>query len=111
MSKGFLRLATAWGLIGMLVAAVPASAQTIDRRPYGAMPDGAAVDLYTLSNAGGMSVEIMDRRQYMIPLYMTAGGLLRLFKASGPVPVKSNLADPSVGSMVIFNTNGVPSSM
>ena len=59
----------------------------------------------------GMSEEIMDRRQYIIPLYITAGGLLRLFSASGPVPVKSKLADPSVGSMVILSASGVPSSM
>jgi aldose 1-epimerase len=32
---------------------------SIDKKPYGKMPDGAEVDLYTLTNAHGLKVKIM----------------------------------------------------
>ena len=32
---------------------------SIDKWPYGKMPDGTEVDQYTLTNAGGMKVKVI----------------------------------------------------
>ena len=50
------------------------------------------------------------RKQYMMADAVTAGGALRLPYISGPVPVKSNSADPSTLSMCTVSLMGVPSS-
>ncbi len=42
-------------------AAVPAPLVRIEQREFGHMPDGAAVTLFTLRNANGMSAKIMSR--------------------------------------------------
>jgi aldose 1-epimerase len=46
--------------LGMLMlVAVAATAGTVTKKPYGKMPDGKAVDLYTLRNAKGMEVDVI----------------------------------------------------
>ena len=48
----------------------------------------------------GMSDCTMQRREYMMAEYVTAGGALVLPYVSGPVPSKSNVADLSFRSIV-----------
>ena len=41
------------GLLGLLMAVSSAAAVTIDKKPFGAMPDGTVVEVYTLANDKG----------------------------------------------------------
>jgi len=59
----YLRWST-FALLGALALACLPQAQTeeksqVKKQPYGKMPDGTAVDLYTLSNAKGMQASII----------------------------------------------------
>jgi aldose 1-epimerase len=47
------------GLLGSLAAAAPAAAGSIGKEAFGTMPDGRAVDAYTLTNDKGMRVRIL----------------------------------------------------
>ena len=47
------------GLVASLLAGTAAVAGTIDKKPFGAMPDGTTVEVYTLSNDQKMSVQIL----------------------------------------------------
>jgi aldose 1-epimerase len=47
------------GLLGSLAAAAPAAAATVEKAPFGTMPDGIVVDAYTLTNDHGMRVRIL----------------------------------------------------
>src|SRR5690349_24425701 len=46
--------------IGGLSMYVSAEAATIKKTPYGKMPDGSAIDAFTLSNAAGMQATIIN---------------------------------------------------
>lgn len=48
----------------------------------------------------------MQRRQYIIAEYTTAGGVLQLPNTSGPVPVKSNTAVCFFRSIVTCGIGG-----
>ncbi|MFK9175236.1 hypothetical protein ACJEI5_25050, partial [Escherichia coli] len=39
-----------FGLLAAVPAGLPAHAQTVEQRPFGTIPDGRAVELYTLRN-------------------------------------------------------------
>jgi aldose 1-epimerase len=47
------------GLVAGTVAGAPALAGSIEKRPFGTMPDGRTVEVYTLRNDGKMSVDIL----------------------------------------------------
>src|SRR5579871_1248045 len=55
MRKMLLLLAA----LGLLAAAVGPVRADVSKTAFGALPDGTAVDLYTLTNAHGMTVKIM----------------------------------------------------
>lgn len=57
-----------------------------------------------------MSVPMMVRKLYMRAERVTDSGALRLERLSGPVPVKSNVAEPSSLLISIFRRMTVPSS-
>jgi aldose 1-epimerase len=47
------------GLLGSLAASAPAAAATVEKAPFGTMPDGTVVDAYTLTNDRGMRVRVL----------------------------------------------------
>jgi len=65
-----LVLTVALALLGTTASASPPSHRpTITKAPFGTLPDGTQVDVYTLTNAGGMEVRIL-----------TYGGILQSVK-------------------------------
>ena len=47
------------GLVASLLASSTGWAGMIDKKPFGAMPDGTSVEVYTLANDQKMSVQIL----------------------------------------------------
>ncbi len=71
------------GLVGCASVSTPNANGTISKAPFGTMPDGTPVEIYTLRNTNGMQAKIM-----------TYGGIMTSLKA----PDKNgNLADVVLG--------------
>jgi aldose 1-epimerase len=58
-SRSFLLLVPVGILCAVIVGAGQGNAPHVKREPFGRMPDGAAVDLFTLKNAGGIEIGAM----------------------------------------------------
>ena len=58
-SRSFLLLVPVGILCAVIVGAGQGNAPQVKREPFGRMPDGAAVDLFTLKNAGGIEIRAM----------------------------------------------------
>ncbi len=65
----FSNLAVATGSAGKLAAAETTKGLSITRQPYGKMPDGTPVELYTLTNSHGLKAEVINYGAMLIGLH------------------------------------------
>jgi aldose 1-epimerase len=59
LAAAALLLTSTIGLLGMTATPASATSGGIQKEPFGTTPDGEAVDLYTLTNAHGMTVKVI----------------------------------------------------
>ena len=81
MIRTCLSLLAGIGLAACLSASAQAAGGTITQKPFGTAPDGEAVTLYTLTNAGGVQISIMNYGEESVLTETDRSDLNRLYRS------------------------------